>query len=137
MMTTSRTIVASLLAALAVSAPLDASFAKAKSCKALAVIDTDSDASLSLDEAKAAGGAVFDRLNRDKDSTLDRKELKGRLSKKEIASGDPDKDSTIDKSEYLSIVEARFKAANGDADTTIDCKELNSRAGHALLRLIR
>ena len=90
------------------------------------VHDTDA-----LDEEEVA------RLERDKDGTLDKRELRGRLSERDIAAGDPDKDKTIDKAEYLAIVEARFKAANGDKDKTIECDELRSRAGRALLRLLR
>ena len=120
-------------------ATADVSFARTKPCKTLAKIDPDNDGSMTLDEAKKAAGAVFDRLNKDsaKDSTLDARELRGRLSEKEITAADPDKDKTIDKAEYLAIVEARFKAANRDADNSIECKELNSKAGHALLRLLK
>jgi hypothetical protein len=120
-------------------ATADVSLARTKPCKTLAKIDPDNDGSMTLDEAKKAAGAVFDRINKDsaKDSTLDARELRGRLSEKEIAAGDPDKDKTIDKNEYLSIVEARFKAANKDADSTIECKELYSKNGKALLRLLK
>ena len=108
-----------------------------KVCKALAAVDPDNDGALDLAEAKKAAGALFDKLNRDKDSTLDKRELRGRLSAREIAAGDPDKDKTLDRAEYLAIVEAKFKAANTDKDGTIECKELDSRAGKALLRLLR
>ena len=113
--------------------------AKAKSCKTLNQIDPDADGSMTLDEAKKQAGLVFDRLNKDagKDKTLDKKELSGRLSAKELKAGDPDNDKTIDKTEYLAIVEARFKAANPDQDATIECKELSSKAGQALLRLLK
>ena len=92
-----------------------------------------------LAEAKAAAGKLFDKLNKDKakDSTLDAKELKGRLSAKELKAADPDKDGTIDKAEYMKVVEARFAAANPDKDGTIDCKEASSRAGKALMRLLK
>ena len=105
----------------------------------LVAMDPDNDGSLDLNEAKKAAEAVFDRVNKDKDkdATLDRRELRGRLSAKEITGGDPDKDQTIDKAEYMAIVEARFKAANRDADNTIDCKELSSKKGKALMRLLK
>jgi len=35
------------------------------------------------------------------------------------------------------VVEKRFKAADPDKDGTLDAKEFNSRAGKALLRLLR
>lgn len=120
-------------------ATAEVSLARTKPCKTLAKIDPDNDGSMTLDEAKKAASAVFDRINKDsaKDSTLDARELRGRLSEKEIAAADPDKDKTIDKNEYLSIVEARFKAANKDKDGTIECKELYSKSGQALLRLLK
>ena len=45
--------------------------------------------------------------------------------------------SKLDKNEYMAVVEARFKAANPDNDGTLDAKELRSRAGLALLRLVK
>jgi hypothetical protein len=39
--------------------------------------------------------------------------------------------------EYLAVVEQRFNAANPDADGTLDAKELKSKAGRALLRLLK
>lgn len=50
---------------------------------------------------------------------------------------DPDRDGTLTLDEYLAVVEQRFNAANPDKDGTLDAKELNSRAGRALLRLLR
>jgi hypothetical protein len=90
-----------------------------------------------LDEAKKAASAVFDRLERDKDGTLDKRELSRRVSAKELAAADPDHDGTLTKDEYLALVEQRFKAADPDNDGTLDAKELNSGAGRALLRLLR
>jgi Ca2+-binding EF-hand superfamily protein len=103
----------------------------------LQAVDTDHDGTIDLNEAKAAGAAVFARLERDNDGTLDARELKGHLSAKEIAAEDPDHDGTVSKDEYLAIVEARFKAADPDNDGTIDAKEFASRAGRALQRLVK
>ena len=50
---------------------------------------------------------------------------------------DPDRDGTLTLDEYLAVVERRFNAANPDKDGTLDAKELNSRAGKALLRLLK
>ncbi|MFX4481875.1 hypothetical protein ABTA99_19590, partial [Acinetobacter baumannii] len=50
---------------------------------------------------------------------------------------DPDKDGTFSKDEYLAIVERRFRAADPDHDGTLDAKELGTRAGQALLRLMK
>lgn len=113
--------------------------AKDKACKALRAIDPDNDGSMTLEEAKTRAGVVFDQLNKDKakDSTLDAKELRWRMSAKDLKAANPDKDGTLDKAEYSAVVEAWFKAANKDSDATIECKELKSKAGRALLRLLK
>jgi len=105
-------------------------------CPQLKGLDTNSDNTLDLNEAKAAATLLFDKLDTDKDGTLTAKDLQGRLSKDEFAAGDPDKDGTLTHDEYIAIVENRFGAANPDADGTIDCKEAQSKAGHDLLRLL-
>jgi hypothetical protein len=117
----------------------DTSFAKAKSCKALNIIDPDNDGEMTLAEAQTRAGVVFDKLNKDskKDSTLDAKELRGRMTAKELKAANPDNDKTIDKAEYLAAVAVRFKAANPDKDATLECKELSTKAGQALYRLLK
>ena len=97
----------------------------------------DHDGTVDLAEAKTAAGALFDKLEKDHDGTLDDKELHGRISAKEWAVADPDNDKTISKDEYLAYVEVLFKKADPDNDGTIDAKELKSPAGHALLRLLK
>ncbi|MEJ0073846.1 MAG: calcium-binding protein [Alphaproteobacteria bacterium] len=101
------------------------------------MFDTDNDGTVDLAEAKKAASALFDQIDRDKDGTLDKRELRGRLSAKELAAADPDKDGTLTKEEYLAVVEQRFKAADPDNDGTLDAKELRSRAGRALVRLLK
>jgi hypothetical protein len=103
----------------------------------LAMLDSDKDGTVDLAEAKAAGSAAFDRLERDHDGTLDHSELHGRLNAKDMAAADPDKDGTLDKAEYLALVEQRFKAADPDNDGTVDASELRSPAGQALVRLLK
>jgi Ca2+-binding EF-hand superfamily protein len=100
-------------------------------------LDPDNDGTIDRNEAKAAAERVFDRLDRDKDGTLDKRELFGRLSAKDLAAADADKDGTLDKREYTGVVERRFKAADPDNDGTLDARELRSRAGRALLRLVK
>jgi EF hand len=100
-------------------------------------LDSDNDGTVDLAEAKKAASALFDRLDRDHDGTLDKAELHGRLSAKEIADADPDKDGTLTKDEYLAVVEQRFRAANPDDDGTLDAKEFRSKAGRALIRLLK
>jgi Ca2+-binding EF-hand superfamily protein len=101
------------------------------------MLDTDNDGTVDLAEAKKAASALFDKLEREHDGTLDKRELAGRLSAKEFAAADPDHDGTLTKDEYLAVVEQRFNAANPDKDGTLDAKELNTAAGKALLRLLR
>lgn len=103
----------------------------------LRTLDPDRDGTVDLNEAKAAASIRFDRLDRDHDGTLDRRELRGRLSAKELAAADPDHDGTLTKEEYLAVVEKRFMAADPDKDGTLDRKELRSPAGRALVRLVR
>jgi Ca2+-binding EF-hand superfamily protein len=78
---------------------------------------------------------MFDKLDRDHDGTLSKRELRGKLSAKEFTTADTDHDGTISKEEYMAVVEQRFKAADVDTDGTLTPKELRSTAGRALLRL--
>ena len=128
-----------LASLLAVSLPAMAMMNASPSfaASALASLDPDHDGTVDLAEAKAAAGALFDKLEKDKDGTFDHKELHGRISEKEWAAADPDNDKTISKDEYLAYVEVLFKRADPDNDGTIDAKELSSPAGHALLRLLK
>jgi len=101
------------------------------------MFDTDNDGTLDLAEVKKAASDLFAKLDRDHDGTLDKRELKGRLSAKELAAADPDHDGTLTADEYLAVVEQRFNAADPDKDATLDAKELSSKAGKALLRLLK
>ena len=100
-------------------------------------LDTDNDGTVALAEAKKAASALFDRLERDKDGTLDKHELSGRLSAKELAVADPDHDSTLTKDEYLAVVEQRFNAADLDHDGTLDAKELRLAPGSRSFGLMK
>src|SRR6266849_9534549 len=122
---------------LALGAALIALPAWARPKSVLAMIDTDNDGTVDLAEAKKAASALFDRLDRDHDGTLDKRELARRLTPKEFAAADPDHDGTLTKDEYLAVVEQRFTAADPDHDGTLDAKELNTKAGQALLRLLK
>jgi Ca2+-binding EF-hand superfamily protein len=103
----------------------------------LQTLDSDHDGTVDLNEIRAAAATAFDRLDRDHDGTLSGRELKGRLSARELAAADGDHDGTLSKDEYTAAVEKRFKAANRDSDDTLDAGELRSRPGKALQRLIR
>ena len=131
-MITRRTMVFSLAVGTLLAAGLPA---QAKSRHV--IFDTDNDGTVDLAEAQKAGATAFDKLERDHDGTLDKRELTRRLSASELAAADPDHDGTLSKEEYLAIVEQRFKAADRDNDGTLDARELNTKAGRALLRLLK
>ena len=97
--------------------------------------DADHDGTLDLGEVKKAAGARFDQLDRNRDGTLDRRELGATMSVREFRQADADKDGTLDKNEYLTMVEKRFRAADKNGDGKLDKKELNSPAGRSLLQL--
>jgi Ca2+-binding EF-hand superfamily protein len=131
-----RTFVVSLAVGTLLATGFPAS-AKSRHINLIRMLDTDNDGTVDLAEAKAAASAMFDKLERDKDGTLDKHELTRRLSATELAAADPDHDGTLTKDEYLAVVEQRFSAADPDHDGTLDAKELNSKAGKALLQLLR
>jgi Ca2+-binding EF-hand superfamily protein len=112
-------------------------WAKSRRAGLIGMFDTDNDGTVDLAEAKKAASARFDKLERDHDGTLDQRELAGRLNPKELAAADPVHDGTLTKDEYLAAVEQRFNAADPDHDGTLDAKELNSKAGQALVRLLK
>ena len=112
-------------------------FAMAAANDPVKMFDLDSDGTLDIGEVKKAAAALFARLDPDHDGTLDKRELRGRLTARELAAADPDHDGTLTLDEYLAIVEKRFNAANRDNDGTLDAKELRSPAGRALLRLLK
>jgi hypothetical protein len=97
---------------------------------------TDTDSTVDLAEAKKAAAAAFDKLDADKDGTLDLKELRGRVSRKEFAAADHDNDKTLDKDEYLALVEQRFKSADPDGDGSVSAAEFGTPAGRALAQLL-
>jgi Ca2+-binding EF-hand superfamily protein len=104
---------------------------------AVKMFDTDADGTLDLGEVKKAAADLFAKLDADHDFTIDKRELAGRLSARELTAADPDHDGTLTLDEYLKVVEKRFNAANRDGDGTLDAKELRTPAGRALLRLLK
>ena len=100
-------------------------------------LDSDRDGTVDLDEATKAARAVFDMIDRDGDGRLTRHELSGRLSVRELRAAASDHDGALNEAEYLALVVARFQTADADADGTLTAAELRSKAGRALLRLLK
>jgi Ca2+-binding EF-hand superfamily protein len=131
-----RTIILALTAC-SVLAGGEPVLAKSRRSNWIRMFDTDNDGTVDLAEARKAASTLFDRLERDHDGTLDQRELARRMTPKELAAADPDHDGTLTKEEYLAVVEQRFAAADPDHDGTLDAKELETKAGQALLRLLK
>lgn len=129
------------LAGIALGATAEAGSAKkatAKSCPELNAIDPDNDGAMTLGEAKRRALVVFGKINPDGDRTLELNEVKGRLSKAQVAAADTlRKDGRISRLEWLLLVKATFRKANPDGDRTIECDELHSPAGKALFRMLK
>ena len=94
MMKSRRDVVLSVSVALSMCAFGASAFAKPGRSPVYG-LDPDNDGTVDLEEAKRAASALFDRLDRDHDGTLDRRELRGRLSAKELNDADPDHDGTL------------------------------------------
>lgn len=109
----------------------------AKNSTLVGQFDLDNDGTVDLAEAKKAAADMFDKLDTNKDGTLDRKELRGRISRKEFDAADTDHEGTLSKEEYLNAVEARFKAADADHSGTLTHYEFHTPKGRALTRLLR
>ena len=100
--------------------------------------DPDKDGTLDMAEAMKAAEARFDSLEKDKDGTLDKKEMSStKVDKKTFKKADPDNDGTLSKEEFMSIVKARFEAADPDHDGTVSEAGLKTKAGKALVRLLK
>jgi Ca2+-binding EF-hand superfamily protein len=108
-----------------------------KRSRMMQLLDPDNDGTVELDEAKKAASALFDRLDRNRNGTLNKRELGGRVTPQEFAVADADKDGSLSKTEYLTVVEKRFKAVDSNNDGKLTEKELRSYPGRALLRLLQ
>ena len=132
---TIRLVVAILLSGTCLILMSASTEARRSSASILRMLDTNHDGHVDLAEAKSAASMLFDRLDQDKDGTLDAKELHGRLTKKDLTSEGKER-TTLTKAEYLAIVEERFKKADVNNDGKIVLKELDSPAGGALTKLL-
>ncbi len=98
----------------------------------MAVLDPDTDGTVSLVEAQKAGESKFKAADTDNDGTLDAKE-----ASIDVKAADPDKDGTLDAKEYSAAIASAFKAADPDNDGTLDAKELSSAAGQKLVGMVQ
>ena len=128
---------AMLLTVIGLVAAATTASAQSRKSTLVGLFDVDNDGTVDLAEARKAAGDMFDKLDTDKEGTLNLKELHGRLSRRDLAAADPDHDNTLTKDEYLTFVEQRFKAADKDNDGTLSSWELHTPAGKALVRLLR
>ena len=128
-----------LLAALFVASPLFgiALFLAHAAAVRIKTLDSDSDGTVSLDEAQVAATTKFEMRDPDKDDTLDTKDAKGLMSASTFKTADPDNDGTIDKTEYAASVTAAFAKTDPGSNGTLDAKELPRPAGHSLVKLIQ
>jgi Ca2+-binding EF-hand superfamily protein len=103
--------------------------------KAMKMLDTDKDGTISLQEANAAASVTFDWLDRDKNGKLTAKELHGRVNVYELKEAGTD--GTLSKDQYLALVAKWFKAADHDGNGMLDEQELRAPAGRKLQKLLR
>lgn len=100
--------------------------------------DANHNGSLSLQEATTAAEARFAALDPDHDGTIDAKEaIPAKISTKDFKGVDPDKDNLLQKDEYLNLVQQKFAVADTAHNGELTSKELNSKAGRALMLLLR
>jgi Ca2+-binding EF-hand superfamily protein len=103
----------------------------------LSTYDTNKDGTLDLDEVKAAAAAAFDRLDKDKNGTIGRKETGLHMSGRELKEADTNNDGKLSKDEYVAWAEKLFNDADKNHDGKLTARELRTVPGHALLRLIK
>lgn len=99
--------------------------------------DINKNGKLELAEIKSAAAARFDELNPDQDDALDVREAGPVLRAKAFGQADTNRDGTVNKAEYLAYVERMFNLANPDKDGSLSRAELGTKAGRALLALLR
>jgi hypothetical protein len=110
--------------------------AAALAAGAISTDDKGGEETLDLAEVKSAAGARFDKLDRDSDGTLDRKEVEGVVGKEDFKAADSDGDGTLSKDEYVALVERLFMKVDIDHDGRLTVQELRSAAARALKPLI-
>ena len=136
MMTQRRLILALVSAGLVVAAGMPAMAAASKHSSTMQALDPSGDGVIDLAEARSVAGALFDRIDHNKDGLLNKRELGGRVTPQEFAIADRNRDGHLSKDEYLSVVEKRFKAADPNNNGKVSERELFSRTGRPLARLL-
>ena len=99
--------------------------------------DINKNGKLELAEIKSAAAARFDELNPDQDDGLEAREATPVLQGAAFREVDTDGNGMVSKAEYLAYVERMFEAANPDKDGSLERAELGTKAGRALLLLLR
>ncbi len=99
--------------------------------------DVNKNGKLELAEVKSAAAARFDELNPDQDDSLDEREAAAVLPGESFRQADANKDGKVSKAEYLAYVEQMFDRANPDKDGALERAELESKAGQALMHMLR
>ena len=107
----------------------------------LKAVNTNADKTISRNELDAYAKKRFAEFETDKDKTLDRKELKGRLSEAGMAMADTDKDKTVDEAEFVGYADKLFDEADihkkdGAEHPSLTKRELESPAGEKLMTLL-
>jgi Ca2+-binding EF-hand superfamily protein len=100
---------------------------------AFAKADTDKNGTVSLQEAKKFGitTKMFEKANRDRDGSLDKKEFAAAVSH-QFTAADPDKDGTLDwKEAQKAGIRSKkvFDASDPDRDGTLDLPEYLAALG--------
>jgi EF hand domain-containing protein len=99
-------------------------------------LDPNHDGTVDLAEARKVAGALFDRIDGNKDGFLNKRELGGRVTPQEFSAADRNRNGKLSKDEYLSVMEKRFKAADPNNTGKVSQRELFSRSGRPLARLL-
>jgi len=103
----------------------------------LRAFDIDKDGTLDLAEVKSAAAARYDELDPKLDDNMDQHQAASALRGAAFRQADTNHDSKLSKAEYLAYAERRFHATDHEGDGKLDHKELSSKAGQALMRLLR
>jgi hypothetical protein len=124
------------LAAFGVSIILAGSPAAAMSgAEVLKMLNHDQDQSLEIPEVITAATATFNKINPDRDMTLEAAETKHILRAEEWKQFNVDGDSTLELDEWLAIARARFKAADTAGSGKLTAAELDTPAGQSLIQM--